>query len=188
MEMDALLERTLGQAERVIGNVKPDQLDNGTPCAQWKVRDVLNHIVGGNHFFAAAASGQSLPTDEVPDLLGDDPANAYAQGAKIALDAWRQPGVAERVVTLPIGDVPGSFAQGIHFVDHLVHTWDVAKGTGQDTGALDAELAEAAYSMMKGNVPDAFRTGENAPFGPEVACDERAPVIDRLAAYLGRTP
>jgi uncharacterized protein (TIGR03086 family) len=188
MDPNALLERTLDQAERVIANVKPDQLDNGTPCAEWKVRDVLNHIIGGNHFFAAAASGQPLPTGDGTDLVGDDPASAYAQGAKAALEAWQQPGVAERTITLPIGDLPGSFAQGIHFIDHLVHTWDLAKATGQDVGGLDAELAEAGYSMMKGNVPEQFRTGENAPFGPEVPCAEGAPAIDRLAAYLGRTP
>jgi|SRR5687767_6501381 len=187
MEMDQLLERGLDETARVIGGIRPEQLDAPTPCEGWKVRDVLEHVIGGNHFFAAAAAGEAPPTGDGSDIVGDDPANAYEQGRKRALDAWRQPGVAERIVTLPIGDIPGSMAMVIHFVDHLVHAWDVAKATGQDT-ALDPELAEAAHRMMEGRIPEQLRTGDNAPFGPEVPWAEDAPPHERLVAYLGRTP
>lgn len=186
MDMDQLLERGLDETARVVAGVRPEQFDDPTPCEGWKVRDVLQHIVGGNHFFAAAAVGEPPPTGD-GDLVGDDPAAAYEQGRTRALDAWRKPGVAERIVTLPIGDIPGSMAMGIHFVDHLVHAWDIAKATGQDT-ALDTELAETAYAMMNGRIPDQLRTGDGAPFGPEVPCAEDAPPHERLVAYLGRTP
>lgn len=188
MDVNALLERGLDQTGRVVAGVRPEHYDNATPCANWKVRDLLDHIIGGNHFFAAAAAGEALPSGDAGDLVGDDPATAYAQGAKTALEAWRQPGVAERTITLPVGDMPGAVAQGLHFVDHVAHSWDLAKATGQDVAALDPELAEAAYAMVDGNLPDALRTGENAPFGPEVPCDEGASAIERLVAYLGRTP
>jgi uncharacterized protein (TIGR03086 family) len=187
MEMDQLLERGLTGTHRVIAGVQQEQLDDPSPCEGWKVRDVMNHIVGGNHFFAAAASGEPLPSGDGGDLLGDDPAGAYEAGMKRALDAWRSPGVAERTVTLPIGDLPGTMAMGIHFVDHLVHAWDISKATGQDT-ALDPELAETAFRMFHGRIGDDRRGGEGAPFGPEVPCAEDAPAIERLVAYLGRTP
>lgn len=186
MELDQLLEQGLEQTGRVVAGVKPEQYSAPTPCAEWDVRAVLDHIIGGNHFFAAAASGQSLPPGEVPDPLGDDPAGAYAQGAKAALEAWRQPGAAERTITLPIGDVPGAFGMGLHFVDHVVHAWDIAKATGQE-GILDVGLAAAAYGLVNGNIGDDLRQA-GGPFGPEVPCDENASAIERLVAYLGRTP
>ena len=187
MELDQLLERTTEVAGQVLAGVKPEQYDDPTPCANWKVRDVMNHIIGGNHFFAGIVSGEPLPTGDAPDLVGDDPATAYAQGAKVALEAWRQPGATDRTLTMPFGDLPGTMVLGLHFVDHLVHSWDIAKATGQET-ALDPELAETAYGMMKGTIPEQFRTGDAAPFGPEVPCAEDAPTLERLVAYLGRRP
>lgn len=187
MDVDAILERGLDCTGRVVAGVRPEQYGNSTPCAEWTVRDLLNHVIGGNHFFAAAAAGNTPDIGgETPDLIGDDPATAYAQSAKTALEAWRRPGVAESTIKLPFGEMPGSFAMGIHFVDHLVHSWDLAKATGQDT-AVDAELAEAAYGIIRGNVPEQFR-GPGGPFGPEVSVPEDAPIQERLVAYLGRQP
>ena len=187
MELDQLLERATENAGRVIAGVRPDQYDNPTPCAEWKVRDVLNHVIGGNHFFAAVAAGETVEAPaEPPDLVGDDPATAYAQGAKIALEAWRAPGVAEKTVTMPIGDVPGSFGTGLHFLDHLTHAWDIAQATGQE-GAIDQELAEAAFGLVNGNIGDDLRQA-GGPFGPEVPCAEDASPVERLVAYLGRRP
>jgi uncharacterized protein (TIGR03086 family) len=187
MELDRLLERGMDTTTRVIAGVRPEQFDDPTPCEGWKVRDIVNHVIGGNHMFAAAAAGGPLPAGDTADLAGDDPATSYAQTAKLALEAWRRPGVAEGTVTLPFGDLPGSMAMGLHLVDHLVHGWDIARATGQSV-AVDADLAEAAYGMMHGNVPEQFRTGDNAPFGPEAPCAEDAPAIERLVAYLGRLP
>lgn len=187
MELDQLLERTTETTGRIIAGLRPEQYDNPTPCADWKVRDVLNHIIGGNHFFVKVAAGEQIePSAEPRDLVGDDPATAYAQGAKAALEAWRVPGTAERIVHMPIGDVPGAFGTGLHFVDHLVHGWDIAKATGQED-LLDAELAEAAYGLVHGNIGDELRQA-GGPFGPEVACAENASPIERLVAYLGRRP
>lgn len=187
MELDRLLERTTEATGRVIAGVRPEQYDDPTPCAGWKVRDILNHVIGGNHFFAGIAAGEPLPTGDTPDLVGDDPATAYAQGAKVALEAWRQPGVTERTLTMPFGDMPGAMAMGLHFVDHTVHGWDIAKATGR-LDVLDPELAETAYQLVKGSIPEQFRGGDGAPFGPEVPCADDAPAYERLVAYLGRQP
>ena len=187
MELDQLLERTTEATGRIVAGVRPDQYDNPTPCAEWAVRDVLSHIIGGNQFFAAVATGEAPPVPTEPrDLLGDDPAAAYAQGAKLALEAWRAPGTAERIVKMPVGDMPGAFAMGLHFVDHLVHAWDIAKATGQED-LVDQSLAEAAFGLVNGNIGDELRQA-GGPFGPAVACDESAPAVERLVAYLGRTP
>jgi uncharacterized protein (TIGR03086 family) len=187
MELDQLLEQTTEMTGRIIAGVKPEQLSAPTPCAQWDVRAVLNHIIGGNHFFAKVAAGEQIEVPSEPrDLVGDDPATAYAQGAKLALEAWRAPGVAEKIVHMPVGDMPGAFATGLHFMDHLVHGWDIAKATGQED-AVDQSLAEAAYGLVNGNIGDDLRK-PGGPFGPEVVVDADCPPAERLVAYLGRKP
>jgi uncharacterized protein (TIGR03086 family) len=187
MELDQLLERATEMNTRLIAGIRPDQYTNATPCGEWQVRDILDHIIGGNHFFAKAAAGEPVEAPAEPrDLVGDDPATAYAHGAKVALEAWRAPGVAERTVTLPLGDLPGAFATGIHFIDHFVHGWDLAKATGQEE-AVDTELAESVYALVQGNIGD-DRRQPGGPFGPEVPVSEEASTVDRLVAYLGRQP
>lgn len=187
MELDELLERTMGVMGRVIAGVPPAQLSAPTPCTEWDVRAVMNHVIGGNHFFAATAAGEEPPMPAEPrDLVGDDPATAYGQGAKAALEAWRAPGTAERMVNLPIGTMPGAFAIGIHALDHTVHAWDIAKATGQ-VDLLDQEVAEAAYGYVNGNISDQLRE-PGGPFGPEVEAPTGCSPAERLAAYMGRTP
>ena len=187
MELDQLLERTMESTGRIIAGLKPEQYSLPTPCSDWDVRGVLNHIIGGNHFFVGiAAGGQPEVPSEPRDLVGDDPATAYAQGAKLALEAWRAPGVAESIVHMPVGDMPGAFGTGLHFMDHLVHGWDIAKATGQED-LVDNELAEAAFALVNGNIGDELRQA-GGPFGPEVAVDEDCSPIERLVAYLGRNP
>ena len=187
MELDQLLERTMESTGRIVAGLTPEQFSLPTPCSEWVVRDVLNHIIGGNFFFAKVAAGEKLEVPSEPrDLVGDDPATAYAQGAKLALEAWRAPGVAERIVHMPVGDMPGAFGTGLHFMDHLVHGWDIAKATGQED-LVDQELAEAAYGLVHGNIGDDLRRA-GGPFGPEVEAPEGCSPIERLVAYLGRRP
>ncbi|MDQ3756354.1 MAG: TIGR03086 family metal-binding protein [Actinomycetota bacterium] len=187
MELDQLLERGTESMGRIIAGVRQEQFDNPTPCSEWSVRDLLNHVIGGNHFFAAIAAGERPDTTgPARDVVGDDPATAYAQGAKAALEAWRAPGTAERIVHMPMGDMPGAFGMGLHFIDHLVHSWDLAKATGQESLA-DPDLAEAALGLVKGNVGEELRQ-PGGPFGPEVPCADDAAPFDRLVAYLGRQP
>lgn len=187
MELDQLLERTTEMTGRIIGGVKPEQFSAPTPCSEWDVRGVLNHVIGGNFFFAKVAAGEQVQVPAEPrDLVGDDPASAYNEGAKLALEAWRAPGVAEKIVHMPVGDMPGAFGTGLHFMDHLVHGWDIARATGQED-LVDQELAEAAYGLIQGNIGDDLRK-PGGPFGPEVAAPEGCSPVERLVAYLGRQP
>ena len=81
MELDQLLERTTESTGRIIAGVTPEQLSAPTPCSDWAVRDVLNHIIGGNFFFAKVAAGEKMEVPSEPrDLVGDDPAGIYAEG------------------------------------------------------------------------------------------------------------
>lgn len=184
------LARALDATEAVIAAVREVQWTNRTPCPEWSVRMLLNHLVSGNRLFATILRGEPLPApDELrrtrgADQLGDDPVAAYREAGAALLEAFRQPGVLERIVEVPAGRVPGIVALHIRITELLVHGWDLARATGQ-AARLPDDLAEEELAFASGRTaPDVPRTGH--PFGPAQPVPEDAPAIERLAAYLGR--
>lgn len=182
-----LLEQAFASTAGVLANVKADQLDDPTPCASWKVRDLINHLVGGTYFFAAVAeTGQPPNGQEAPDFTSGNFTETFEQGARQAVAAFRAPGAMEKPMTLPFGQLPGAVFVTIASTDTFSHGWDLARATGQPTDldpALAAQLLENARSFL----PDAMRGPDGqAPFGPRVEVPESAPAADRLAGFLGR--
>lgn len=182
----ATYERALRRTGRAVEGVGADQLGDPTPCREWTVRDLLNHIVGGNLMFGRIAEGQTVDFDDnKPEVVGDDPAAAYRASCDALLEAWGRPGALDRVYAMPFGDVPGAAVISLHFVDTLVHGWDVAKATGQDD-TIEPDLALTALGMVQPVIDDDARQGGD--FGPEVVVGPDAPAHHRLMGFLGRTP
>jgi uncharacterized protein (TIGR03086 family) len=179
------MERAMGVAKGVLANVRAEQLDDPTPCASWKVRDLINHIVGGAHFFAASVEAGQSPEGEPPDLASGDFVASYEEGTKKCVAAFGAPGAQEKMVALPFGTMPGSAFMGIATTDTFTHAWDLAKATGQPTD-LDPELAEQLLAGARMFIQDSFRGDEPLPFGPEQQPPEGATAADKLAAFLGR--
>jgi uncharacterized protein (TIGR03086 family) len=151
-------------------------LDAATPCSDWNTRDLLNHMLETQRYFASAGRGESAspPGPTPPDIVGDTPADDFAQARSDVIGVFSEDGVIEK--TMP--------ALGIAFADALLHGWDVAKATGQDATMPDG-LAEAAYQTIHGRFTDEQRKGI---FGPEVSVADDATPQQRLLAYTGRTP
>src|SRR5215212_6793493 len=106
-----LYARAMRQTERFISNVRPDQWTAPTPCTEWNIRDVVNHIVGENLWAVEIFQGKTI--EEVGDrlngdLLGNDPAGAYARSVPVASAAAEAPGTMETTCHLSFGDFPGS--------------------------------------------------------------------------------
>ena len=176
--------RALDLAARVVAGVKPEQMMSATPCPEWDVRAVMNHIVGGNRMFTAAALGEETPPRGAGiDLVGSDPAGVYSTTAAAARKAWRSDGALERMMTLPFGTMPGSVVVGMHAFDHYVHAFDIASATGQ-IDKLDEELSTIFLERAKG-IPQAFR-GPGMPFGPELIAPGGASIHEQMAAATGR--
>jgi len=186
--MDAikLHDRSLEATTAIVANVKAKQFDSSTPCSEFDVKALLNHMIGGNFMFVDVAQGKQVSRGEAPpDLVGADHVASYRGSADAVSQAWNDPGVLGKTVHLPFGDFPGQVAIGIHLVETLVHGWDLAKATGQPT-TLDPELTAFAWENVK-DLADSFR-GPGAPFGLAVDVAAGAPATDRLVAWLGRTP
>ena len=180
------LERAFGVAKQVLAGVKADQLDRPTPCASWDVRALINHLVGGSFFFAAATNtGEAPAGGDETDLAGGDFVASYEDGTKQAVAAFSTPGAQEKTIKLPFGEFPGAAFMGIATLDTFTHAWDLAKATGQSTD-LDPELATQLLGAAKTTIADGFRGDETMPFGPQQTAGAGASAADELAAFLGR--
>jgi uncharacterized protein (TIGR03086 family) len=183
------LAQALDTTERLINGIGDDQWTNATPCTDWTVRDLVNHVVFGNWLFAGLLAGnQPPPLDEMlrqqsTDRLAADPAGAYRASADALLESFRQPGVLEQVFAVPIGPVPGIVALHLRIAEALVHGWDIAEATGQSGGYPD-DLAEQELAFSRDKMAD-IPPGRR-PFGPPQPIADDASAIDRLAAALGR--
>ena len=160
-------------AEKVAGVT---DLDGATQCDPWQVRDLLNHMLATQRYFVSAARGEdaSPPGQTSPELLSDNPSADFAQARSQVVETYSQDGVIEK--TGP--------ALGIAFADMLLHGWDVARATGQDTQMPDG-LPEAAYGVIHGRFTDEQRKGV---FKPEIPVGDDATPQQRLLGYTGRDP
>jgi uncharacterized protein (TIGR03086 family) len=181
------LEQAQAVTRVVLANVRMDQLDVPTPCQSWAVRDLINHIVGANNWFAATMKSGEAAAEDQTDYANGDYLNAYDDACKVAVAAFGAPGALDKAVKLPFGDLPAAMYLGLATNDVFAHGWDLPKATGQPTD-LDPPLAEQLLTNMELGLPDALRGADGvAPFGPKQTAPGGAPAADKLAAFLGRT-
>jgi uncharacterized protein (TIGR03086 family) len=180
VDVTAALEQTFTHTSGVLAGVQADQLDDPTPCREWTVRQLLEHMIGVVAGLGSAAAGK--PPAEF--VLGADPAAQFDEAATAALAAWRTPGVLDGIVDIPAGSMPGHVVAGINLLDTATHTWDLATATGQPA-ELPEPVATAALEASEQIVSPEIRTGR---FGPEQPVPAGASTTARLVAFLGRTP
>ncbi len=186
MSIVELHDRALEKTAAIVASVDATQFGRPTPCPDFDVRALLNHIIGGNYRFALMAAGEAGEArPSTGDYVHDDALGPYRESAAALSAAWRDPARLEQTVHLPFGDFPGVFALGIHTVEAVVHGWDLAKATGQPT-EIDPDLCAAAWQTSK-DIDDSFR-GPGRPFGPAVTVPPGASDTDVLVAWLGRHP
>jgi len=167
----------------LVDGLGSGQWDLPTPCPDWTVRALVNHLVLGHRRFAAAVTG-GTPPDPGEDYLGADPGTAYRASGEAMLAAFRADGALERAVTIPAGTLPGVVACELRVVEALVHGWDLARATGRTLEFPDDMVEQSiAFSRVQlGRLP-----ADRTPFGPSKPVDDDAPALDRLAALLGRS-
>jgi uncharacterized protein (TIGR03086 family) len=175
--------------QRIVEQINDGDLDRPTPCTEWTVRQLLNHLIGTLHLGrslledappAVAMMPGGLPAD---DLLDGDAAKAYRLGVE-ALLAAAQPDTLARVHTTPLGDMPGELLGGFTTLDVAVHGWDLATAIGTEAD-LDDALADEILAFAHRTLTDEMRAPR---IGPEIAVGESTSTTDRLVAFLGRTP
>lgn len=170
-----------------VARVRPDQWHAPTPCQDWDVRTLVNHVVSEQRWSVPLLAGATVAEmgDRFDgDLLGGDPVHAAAEAAEDAKAAVSETGVLGRSVHLSMGDASG--AEYIHqlLADHLVHGWDLAVATGTDA-ALDPRAASACLTWFRDR-EDLYRSG--GAIGPRLELASDASESDQLLAAFGRDP
>ena len=174
------LEPLLG---RIASGITPDQLDAPTPCADFTVRGVLGHVMGGATQFAAAFRGEPQP--DVPSDIAEGPDVVERAGQALGglTAAIRAPGALDRNVLGPFGEMPGDAFARFVVLDGLVHGWDLATATNQPYEPSDG-LVAAVEGFARQAITPELRDGQT--FAAATEPSEGAAPIDRLAAYTGR--
>lgn len=188
----ALFEHASGRMQEIMEGIRQGQADMGTPCAEWNVIDVMNHLIGVLELTAGcmADSPSDIRPNEADSSYAGETSVAvlaqahHAESARVLELAGRQ-GIPDRVAATPFGDMPVNQIMVGTLPDQIVHGWDLAKATGQDT-TLDPGLVEFTHGMLSSGFAD---MGREAGFnGPEIAVSDDAGPQDKMIAYMGRQP
>jgi uncharacterized protein (TIGR03086 family) len=188
MQSNELMAAAAPQAERIVAGVRDDQLDASTPCAQWTVRRLLNHVLlWSGTINALAAKREAIPgdlKDGETDYVGKPGwAKEFAQSLDEAVAAWSKPGALEGEMSMGSMDMPADMAVRMLFGELVFHIWDLAKATGQPV-EFSEELAQAAHEVV-----EMFESGrEHGVYGAVVDLPGDASTLDKALALSGRDP
>lgn len=182
-----MYRRTLTEFADQVGRVGADRWAGPTPCGDWDVRTLVNHVVAEDRWSVPMFGGASLA--EVGDrfagdLLGDDPAASARDAAEEADRAVSEPGALDRTVGLSAGPTPGREYLHQLMAEHLVHGWDLMVAVGAEP-RLDAEAVRECARWFVDRV-STYRTDGLVEPGVRVPPD--ASELDRLVAAFGRDP
>ena len=185
MELSELHGRVVEGWQARVEAVSPEQWVRATPCTDWDVRTLVNHVVAEELWTPPITEGRTI--DEVGDrydgdVLGDDPVAAGRRAAQGAVDAVEEALPRSGIVHLSFGDVPVEEYVWQLSADHLVHGWDLAAATGQDR-TMDPDVVEAVAAWFADR-EELYRAA--GAVGPRVAAP--ADPQSRLLAGFGRDP
>ena len=184
-----MLERACDVTDRIMRGVQPGQLGDPTPCRDWTVRELMEHMVASTDFFADAAEFGAVAQDrDWPEYLPEELLPAYRRHASRLVAAFREPGAMGRPMAILAGPPTAAFCIQIAISERFVHAWDLAAATGQSFGDDGADIAEALLASADYlSVNSEVRMNTPPPLGPEVFVESAGPV-ERLVAFLGRDP
>jgi uncharacterized protein (TIGR03086 family) len=179
--VDALLDALDAQV-KVGEAIGAPQLVLATPCADWSVRDVMNHSIGVTLKFAEFASGATdRPHAPSGDLLGPDHVAALRSCRDAARAAWASADMT-RSCELPFGSFPASVAAGINLFDVLAHSWDIAAAAEVELDCPD-DLWEVGLEAARAVIGT---DRDPAHYAPEIRARPNAGGRERFLCFVGR--
>jgi uncharacterized protein (TIGR03086 family) len=168
-----VLRRALDQLSDLLADVRPEASGDPTPCTEWTVQDLVDHVVAAPTRLARMLRGEPIDWSAPTPPAGEDSAATFRANADDLLSAWRD------------HDGPADDA-GLDWqlAELAVHTWDLATAVHVPTSSLDPQVAERGFAFMGSSLTPANR----APaFGPQQPVLEGADTYERIAAFAGRS-
>ena len=179
-----LYEKVTAVTRNLVAAVQASQWHDATPCPDWDVTQLTNHLVSSARNLVGIMAGDG--PQNYGDVLGDDALAAFDAAVGPAVVALNEDGAMARTVVTRRGEqAAGDYALG-QVQEMLVHSWDLATATGQDA-TMDAELLEVSYARALRN-RDRLRTAGSTAWGEgEASVGEAADLQARYLGILGRT-
>ena len=184
MNLLPLYTSTADRAAELLARVGKPQLSASTPCAEWTVKDLVNHLIGGQFMFGQALAGAPFAPGEAVDFTNGDLAASFRSATEVIAKAMADPGLASATAALPFGPVPATQAAGIALFEAYVHTWDLARALNT-TVTLDSNATAAVNEIAKGVVVAVPK--EAHLFGTPVSTAS-ADLVAQTIALTGRRP
>ena len=190
MEAIEALHRANAEFESRLRQVETGDWARSTPCPEWDVRGLVNHVLLGTRMSVQILAG--VPVDEVigglnDDLMtGVDPVESFRAFADEMVGGFSGPGGLDGIVDHPAGQFPRSVFVGFRVADAAVHAWDLATAVRGDV-ELDAELVRWLWEDAQ---PRREMLGASGMFGDSASGDvpEDAPLQLRYLDLMGRRP
>jgi uncharacterized protein (TIGR03086 family) len=184
MEPVEQLTYILPTLSAMVDRIQVMQMNDPTPCSEFTVHDVIDHMIVLGGSFSYWFRGEEAPELKPPGVYGWVPAAEFRKVMDDLLNAVQSPGAMERTITAPIGEMPGStFARFVAF-DGLIHGWDLASATGLEYEP-PAALIASVHEFARGALTAAMRDGDT--FKEATAAPDDANQMERLAAFSGRS-
>jgi len=184
-ELITLFRRAADGFGRHVHAVESGQWHDPTPCDDWDVRTLVNHVAVEQLWVPPLAGGSTVADvgDSLDgDRLGEDPVAAWDDAVAESVRAFGAPAALDGTVSLSSGAKPMAEYCWEMTTDALIHSWDLARGIGADE-RLDSELCELVYERT---LPIAEHLQETGMFKPPVPVPDDAPLQTKLLALFGR--
>lgn len=196
---DGLAERFIvasAEFERRLSAVRPEQWGWPTPCTEWNVRQLVNHMAQANLNYLRLLRGGTRADFlrfRDADALGDDPLGGFARSALACAGAFAEPGALALTLDHPLGPISGRRALAVRTTDSAIHTWDLARAIGADErldDGLVAWMSEHLGEIYAGMTESPVAPGTTHRFfaAPTGTLAADASLQDRLLHRMGRNP
>ena len=185
-----LMAAAAAEAARVMAGVPGHPMDAPTPCDEWDLRTLVNHVILWTAYSAERrAHGESVAEDLMSKDFTADPGFAQDYAAQIgrAVAAWSDPAAWERELGVMGSGTPAADVAAMLIAEMVLHGWDIARATGQDF-ACDEAVAASVLATVEAQ-GEMFRQYQGfAAVVPLAADGEDATVLDQALSLSGRDP
>ena len=183
--IDALKRATEAYEQRLVA-VDPRRWGQPSACDGWTVKDLADHVLGGNRFAVALLWGATAKDAFAYALEGGfdaDPVALTRESADAQLEAFARPGALDATTHHHEGDIDGAAFLRLRIGDLLLHGWDLAHSVGGDQ-SMDDELVAIVWDTYRSR-GDHLQSGAFGA-GPSGAVSSDAPLAIRLLDLTGR--
>lgn len=185
MNLPEAFARSTDEFDARVQRIRDDQWGLATPCSEWNVRDLVNHLVNEDRWAPPLFEGKTIEDvgDALEgDLLGDDPKTAWHDARAEAVAAVSAEDAMEKIVHVSFGDIPGSEYTMQLLADHVIHAWDLARAIGANE-TLDPDLVRMCHDVL---APQEQMLRRSGVYGDRVKVAEDADVQTKLLGLVGR--